>query len=186
MRPLVITQNMTLDGSVEMLDGWFDPQLQSPDLVAELHRHDANCDAVLLGRRTFDDFRSYWPGRTDDTTGAAAFLDSVDKYVVSTTLTDPGWTNSHVLGGDWRSSLRDLKNSDGRDIVVTGSITLCHALIEAGLVDEYRFFIYPAVQARGRTLFPATGAAVRLIEPPVAFDAGVVLLRYAPVRSSTS
>lgn len=180
MRNLIITQNMTLDGSIEMLDDWFDPQLQDPDLLAETHRQDAESDALLLGRRTFEDFRSYWPQQTDDTTGVTAYLDGVQKYVVSSTITDPEWANSTVLKGDWRSEVHALKARGGKDIVVTGSITLSHALIEAGLVDEYRLFVYPAVQARGRGLFPAAGTGLRLVAPPQPFDCGVVLLRYQP------
>jgi dihydrofolate reductase len=63
MRSLVITQNITLDGSIEMLDNWFDPQLQDDDLLAESHRQDAGADALVLGRKTFEDFRGYWPRR---------------------------------------------------------------------------------------------------------------------------
>jgi len=76
------------------------------------------------------------------------------KYVVSATMTDPEWQNSTVLSGDIVEQVRSLKEQPGKDIVVTGSIRLCHALIEAGLVDEYRLFVYPVVQGRGRRLFP--------------------------------
>ena len=99
MRKLVITQNITLDGSIEMLDDWFDPQLQDDDLLAETHRQDAESDALLLGRQTFEDFRSYWPNQSDDPTGITDYLNNVAKYVVSTTMTDPEWENSTVLGG---------------------------------------------------------------------------------------
>ncbi|MET0900820.1 MAG: dihydrofolate reductase family protein [Mycobacterium sp.] len=180
MRNLIVTQNMTVDGSVEMLDGWFDPQLQDPDLLAETHRQDAESDALLLGRRTFEDFRSYWPQQTDDTTGITAYLNEVHKYVVSSTMTDPGWSNSTVLSGDWQAAVRELKQRDGKDITVTGSITLCHALIAAGLVDEYRLSVYPAVQARGRGLFPAGSTGLRLQGTPQRFPSGIVLLRYLP------
>ena len=64
MRTLVITQNMTLDGSIEMLEDWFDPQLQDDDLLAESRRQDSQADALLLGRRTFEDFRGFWPLQT--------------------------------------------------------------------------------------------------------------------------
>ena len=66
---LVITQNVTADGAVEMLTDWFDPTEQDEEFAAEIRRQDQNCDAVLLGRQTFEDFRSYWPEQTDDTTG---------------------------------------------------------------------------------------------------------------------
>jgi dihydrofolate reductase len=182
MRNLIITQNMTLDGSIEMLDDWFDPQLQDPELLAETHRQDAQSDALLLGRRTFEDFRSYWPQQTDDTTGITAYLDQVHKYVVSASMTDPEWANSTVLSGDWLAAVAELKQRDGKDITVTGSITLCHALIEAGLVDEYRLSVYPAVQARGRGVFPAGNTGLRLLGTPQSFPSGIVLLRYHPVQ----
>ncbi|MYR11481.1 dihydrofolate reductase, partial [Streptomyces sp. SID724] len=104
MRTLAITQNITVDGSVEMITDWFDPQGQPgvdmSDVLEESHRQDARADALLLGRRTFEDFRGYWPLQTDDPTGIAAYLDQVPKYVVSGTLTDPGWRNATVLTGD--------------------------------------------------------------------------------------
>lgn len=180
MRKLVITQNMTLDGSIEMLDDWFDPQFQDDELVDETHRQDAQADALLLGRHTFDDFRGYWPQQTHDRTGVADYLNQVNKYVVSSTIDDPGWANSTVLRGDAVAQVQQLKRQPGKDIVLTGSITLAHTLIRAGAVDEYRMFIYPVVQGRGRPLFPAgTRASLRLMGEPMAFPSGIVLLRYS-------
>jgi dihydrofolate reductase len=181
MRKLVITQNITLDGSIEMLDDWFDPQLQDEDLLAESHRQDSLADALLLGRQTFEDFRGYWPEQTDDPTGVTDYLNRVAKYVVSSTMTDPRWENSTVLAGDAVEQATALKSRPGKDIVLTGSITLAHTLIAAGLVDEYRMFVYPAVQGRGRRLFPdgAVMEKLRLAAPPKAFQSGITLLRYA-------
>jgi dihydrofolate reductase len=73
---------------------------------------------------------------------------------VSSTVTDPQWENTTILSGDPVQHVQDLKEQQGLDIVVTGSITLCHTLINAGLVDEYRLSVYPVVQGRGRRLFP--------------------------------
>ena len=181
MRKLVITQNITLDGSIEMLDDWFDPQLQDDDLLAESHRQDAESDALLLGRQTFEDFRGYWPNQNDDQTGITDYLNDVAKYVVSTTMTDPEWKNSTVISGDPVRRVRELKTEQGRDIVLTGSISLGHALIAARLVDEYRLFVYPVVQGRGRRLFPdgVSMSTLRLVEPPKSFPSGITLLRYA-------
>lgn len=181
MRKLVITQNITLDGSIEMLDDWFDPQLQDDDLLAETHRQDAESDALLLGRQTFEDFRSYWPNQTADATGITDYLNGVAKYVVSTTMTEPDWANSAVLSGDAVRRTIELKNEPGKDIVLTGSISLAHTLIAAGLVDEYRLFGYPAVQGRGRRLFPdgVSMSTLALVEPPKSYPSGITLVRYA-------
>jgi dihydrofolate reductase len=181
MRKLVITQNITLDGSVEMLDDWFDPQLQDEDLLEESHRQDSRADALLVGRQTFEDFRGYWPKQTDDPTGVTDYLNRVAKYVVSSTLSDPDWQNSTVLTGDPIARITELKSQPGKDIVLTGSISLAHALIAGGVVDEYRLFVYPTVQGRGRRLFP-DGTAIgklTLVEPPKSFRSGITLLRYA-------
>ena len=181
MRTLAITQNITVDGSIEFLDNWFDPTAQDGDLLAESHRQDDAADAVLLGRRTFEDFRSYWPHQSDDSTGITDYLNGVAKYVVSSSITDPQWQNSTVLSGDPAEQVRTLKAQPGKDIVLTGSISLGHTLIAAGLVDEYRLFVYPTVQGRGRRLFPDgyTVPDLRLIEPPKSFSGGVTMLKYA-------
>ena len=181
MRKLVITENITLDGSIEMLEDWFDPALQEEDVLAESHRQDSQADALLVGRQTFEDFRGYWPKQTDDATGVTDYLNQVAKYVVSSTMTDPEWANSTVLAGDPVQHARSLKSQPGMDIVLTGSISLAHSLIAGGVVDEYRLFVYPTVQGRGRRLFP-DGMQVpllQLVEPPKAFRSGIALLRYA-------
>jgi dihydrofolate reductase len=149
MRRLVVTQNITLDGSIEMLGDWFDPHGQGDqsDLREELLRQDSEADGFLVGRRTFTDLRGYWPQQTDDATGVTDYLNQVQN---------------------------------GRDIVCTGSIRLTHALIGAGLVDEYRLFVYPAVQGRGRRLFPDgyEASGLRLLESR-ALRSGITLQRYA-------
>jgi dihydrofolate reductase len=180
MRTLAITQNVSADGSPEFLGDWFDPTTPAPDLNAEVMRQSEAEDILLLGRQTFTDFRGYWPLQTDDQTGVAAHLDRVHKVVVSSTLGDPEWENSTVLGADWPDRVRALKEEDGGDIVVTGSLTLCPALIEAGLVDEFRLFVHPAVQGRGRRVFPdGYETSLRLVRS-LTFGNGVVLLVYAP------
>jgi dihydrofolate reductase len=183
LRTLAITQNITVDGSIEMLGNWFDPQGQagadSSDLLEELHRQDAAADGFLTGRKTFEDLRGYWPEESDDGTGISDYLNRVRKYVVSSTLADPGWQNSVVLSGDPLTEVRALKDQPGKDIVITGSITLCHALIVAGLVDEYRLFVYPVVQGRGRRLFPdgLELPTLRLLEAKT-FRSGITYSRY--------
>ena len=90
-----MTQNITVDGCIEMIDDWFDPESHAAqdnsDVLEEIRRQDSDADALLLGRQTFEDFRSYWPEQTDDTSGITAYLNQVQKYVVSSTLTEPRW-----------------------------------------------------------------------------------------------
>lgn len=184
MRTLAITQNITLDGSIEMLDDWFSPPRDvdpdNADLLEESLRQDGESDALVVGRRTFEDFRGYWPLQTDDPTGITAYLDTVDKYVVSSTLVETGWQNTTILSGDPMEQIRGLKERPGRDIVVTGSITLCHTLIASGLVDEFRLFVYPAVQGRGRRLFPDGYSRPWLrLRDSRAFRSGITFSRYA-------
>jgi dihydrofolate reductase len=184
VRTLAITQNITLDGSIEMLGDWFDPQGQADadnsDLLEELHRQDSQADGFLVGRHTFEALRGYWPEQTDDPTGISDYLNGVQKYVVSSTMTEPEWENSTVLSGDPVDEVSALKEQPGQDIVLTGSITLGHTLIEGGLVDEYRFFVYPVVQGRGRRLFPDGFECpeLRLLEAK-AFESGITYSRYA-------
>lgn len=153
------------------------------DVLAELHRQDAESDATLLGRQTFTDFRGYWPRQTDDATGITDHLNKVQKYVVSSTLADPEWENSTILSGDPVAEVAALKDRPGKDIVPTGSITLCHTLIAAGLVDEFRLFHFPVVQGRGRRLFPDGWVAEDLaLTEATSFTGGVIYTSHAVPR----
>ena len=105
----------------------------------------------------------------------------MSKYVVSGTLDDPGWENSTVLRGPLEDDIRALKAAEGADIVTTGSIMLVHALVAAGLVDEYRLLVYPVVLGRGARLFAdATRVPPLKLAETRPFRNGVVLLRYRP------
>ena len=143
-------------------------------------------DALLFGRVTYEMMESAWrrpsSGAWPDWMGDreipfAEAIDRARKYVVSSTLTDPEWDRTTVLSGDPVAAVQELKQQPGRDIVLTGSIRLGHALIAAGLVDEYRLFVYPVVQGRGRRLFP-DGYEVPHLElvRSVSFTSGVALL----------
>ncbi|MFI0357949.1 dihydrofolate reductase family protein [Actinomadura sp. 9N407] len=185
MRDLVVTENVTLDGVVEATGGWFDQAndagVDQSDIVAALGEQTQAADAFLTGRKTFEDMRGYWTKQTDDTTGVSDYLNTVSKYVVSSTMGDPEWANSTVLRGPLAEEITALKSLPGKDIVTTGSITLVRSLIAAGLVDEYRLFVYPVVLGRGERLFEgfevAEVPALRLVETRP-FRSGVVLLRY--------
>jgi dihydrofolate reductase len=184
VRDLIVTENITLDGVIDAPEGWFVPsgdetEADAADMVATIAEQGAAADAFLVGRVTFEQMRGYWPRRVDDTTGIAEYLNRVAKYVVSSTLGEPGWERTTILRGPLHEEIAALKSSPGRDIVTTGSIRLVHALVAGGLVDEYRLFVYPVVIGRGERLFTgATGMPrLRLVEARP-FRSGVVLLRY--------
>jgi dihydrofolate reductase len=175
MRDLIVTQNMTVDGVIGGGD-WFGPADGGPEVLDVLREQMARADAFLTGRVTFEEMRAFWPAQTDDPTGVSAYLDQVQKYVVSTTLQDAEWEPTTILRG--LDDVRRLKDTDGRDIVCTGSIDVTHQLIAAGLVDEYRLFIYPTVVAAGRYLFPDGAPQALTLTDCRSFPSGVALLTY--------
>ena len=181
-RDLVVTENVTLDGVVDATEGWFlpagDTHVDQSDIEDAIRSQRESSDAFLVGRVTFEEMRGYWPHQADDTTGIRDHLDRVAKYVVSSTLVDPKWQNTTVLGGDLLNEIRRLKSAPGRDIVTTGSITLVHCLVAAGLVDEYRLFVHPVVLGRGRRLFTDADVPTLELVQTRPFRSGVVLLRY--------
>lgn len=129
MRKLVVTENITIDGVIDAAGGWFAPGDDSADLAEVtdvLQQQAAAADALLLGRTSFEEMRGFWPQQTDDTTGNTAYLNQVKKYVVSSTMTDPGWENTTILRGTIADEVAALKDQPGQDIVATGSITLVH------------------------------------------------------------
>jgi dihydrofolate reductase len=184
MRRLIITENITVDGVIDLSGGWFAPSTSAEDdadQLAVLRQQDETADGLLLGRQTFEDFRGYWPLQSDDQTGITAYLNQVEKYVLSATLTDPGWENTTVLRGDLVEEVRRLKDADGMDIVCTGSVSVATTLVGTGLVDEYRLFVYPVVMGHGARLFADSPEMPRLeLLEARAFRSGVVLLRYRP------
>jgi dihydrofolate reductase len=122
-------------------------------------------DALLLGRKTYEGFAEAWPSRTDEV-GFADKMNSMPKYVVSTTLDKAGWSNSTVIKGDLAAEVSRLKEQPGGDILVAGSGRLVQALIEQDLVDELRLMVFPVVLGAGKRLFGdgAGATAFTLVE----------------------
>jgi dihydrofolate reductase len=133
-------------------------------------------DALLLGRATYEGFAEAWPTRDGE---FADRFNSMPKYVVSSTLENPEWTNSTVLEGDLGEAVAKLKEEHEGDIVVHGSATLVQALVESGLVDELRLMVYPVVLGAGKRVFGDTSDKRRfkLVDSKVVGD-GVVILVY--------
>jgi dihydrofolate reductase len=196
MRKLVVMEKLSLDGVMQAPGrpdedtrdgfshgGWalpYNDQVAGKVLGAGM----ATVGPLLFGRRTYEDFYSVWPKRKDSP--FSAILDNADKFVVSTTLTEPlPWQNSTLLLGSAAETIRGLKNQAGKDILVMGSGELVRALIREDLVDVYTLLIHPLVLGSGRRLFPEHGpfGALRLVDS-VTTTTGVVFATYQPVERS--
>jgi dihydrofolate reductase len=138
-------------------------------------------DALLLGRVTYEGFADAWPSREGE---FADKFNEMPKYVVSTTLTDPEWNNSTVIGGDVPAEVARLRDEVDGDIVVHGSATLVRALVENDLVDELRLMVFPVVLGEGKRLFGETSdkKALELVESNVVGD-GVSIVIYRPAKA---
>ena len=138
-------------------------------------------DAVLLGRKTYEIFASYWPLQTDPGNPVAGQLNSLPKYVASTTLTSVDWNNSTLLGSDVVSEVAKLKERPGRELQVHGSGQLAQTLIDADLVDEYLLYYHPVHLGTGKKLFRdgAPARSLKLLDTRTT-GAGVIISRYAP------
>ena len=192
MGKIVISENVSLDGVVQdptgeegfRHGGWFN-QIGDKDREewAKVELDEAlGAEALLLGRRSDEWFAARWPSRTGEW---ADRLNSLPKYVVSSTLQEPKWTNSTVLKGDVVTEVSKLKQELAGDIVVSASIQLVHTLIEHDLVDELRLMIYPVVLGAGERLFGETSdkKPIRLAGSRTVGD-GLALLTYEIVRDA--
>src|SRR5215216_2771373 len=160
MGRIVVTEFMSLDGVVEdpggaegyEYGGWsFEYSRGEEGDKFKLDETMAS-DAMLLGRVTYEGFAAAWPEREDEA-GFADKFNSMPKYVVSSTLSDPEWNNSHVVSADLPAEVEKLKAEHDGDIVVAGSAQLVHGLLENHLVDELRLMVFPVVLGDGKRVF---------------------------------
>jgi dihydrofolate reductase len=186
MGRIVVTEFISLDGVMEdpggaegfKHGGWaflFNRGDESEKFKLE---ETLQSDALLLGRRTYEEFAKAWPARKGE---FADKFNSMPKYVYSSSLQDPQWTNTTQIDGDLRDLVERLKRTHERDVVVHGSARLAQALLEADLIDELRLMVFPVVLGAGKRLFGETSdkRAMRLAHSQVVGD-GIVILTYAP------
>jgi dihydrofolate reductase len=160
--------------------GWLVPYADQ-DMGRFVSEWFGKAEAFLLGRRTYDIFVSYWPNQTDPNDPVASRLNLLPKYVISTTLEKPDWQNTTVISDNVVEAIAKLKERPGGELQVHGSGTLARTLIDNGLVDEYRLWVYPVVLGEGRRLFGdgVTPTALSLVETRTT-GTGVAVHVYRP------
>jgi dihydrofolate reductase len=189
MGKIVVTEFVSLDGVVEApgggegfkYDGW-SFEIERGDEGNQFKLDETmSSQALLLGRVTYEGFAAAWPSRTGE---FADKFNSMPKYVVSSTLESPEWSNTTVLAGDVAEEVAKLKGSLEGDIVVHGSPRLVQTLIDRDLVDEFRLMVFPVVLGTGKRLFDRTSdkKPLRLVSSKIVGD-GVAILVYEPAAT---
>jgi dihydrofolate reductase len=177
MGKVVAVEYLSLDGVMEN-PGWSGPYFN--DEVAKFQYDNLfGSDALLLGRVTYEGFKAAWPSATDEQ-GFADRMNSLPKYVVTTTLTEGEW-NATLLTGEVPDEVARLRKEFDGTLLINGSGALFRTLHAAGLIDEYRFMIFPVVLGIGKRLFPEGSAdgAMKLVKSQVT-GSGVAILSYRP------
>src|SRR4051812_35939914 len=182
---IVVTEFVSLDGVMEAPGG--EPGFKYPGWTFEFDRGDdgnqfkldetRQADSLLVGRVTYESFAGAWPQREGE---FADKMNTMPKHVVSSTLEEPlEWSNSSLIEGDVVGEVAKLKQADGGPILVAGSQTLVHTLIDADLVDEYRLMVFPVLIGGGKRLFPDSPEkhSLKLVESKQ-FETGVVVQHY--------
>ena len=183
MRKLIVTEYLTLDGVFEepghwSFDYWNEESMQ--------YKRDElfSSDAQLLGRVTYEGFAKAWP-TMPDTGDFGERMNSMPKYVVSTTLTHAEWQNTTIINKNVVEEITKLKQQSGQHILVAGSGKLVHTLMQHHLVDEYRFMVHPVVLGSGKRLFAEGTEKFKFtLADTKSFKTGIVVLHYQPERDS--
>ena len=194
MSKLVVSEFVTLDGVMEDpggsegLDrgGWAFQFERGPEGDKFKLDEALAADALLLGRKTYEGFAEAWPSRTDEV-GFAEKMNTMPKYVVSTTMDEAGWNNSTVIKGDVASEVARLKQEPGGNILVYGSGELVKTLMEYDLIDELVLMVFPVVLGTGKRLFQdgVGRTALKLVETKPAGSVVILTLQRAPDEDAT-
>jgi len=179
MRKVVVTEFLTLDGVMEAPEKWTSPFGNAE--IAKYKSDELFASDTLLGRVTYQGFAAAWPSRTDES-GFADRMNSLPKFVVSTTLKEVEWNNSNLIKENVAEEVSRLKQQPGQNILIYGSGALVHTLAQHDLIDEYRLLVYPVVLGSGKRLFKDGSDTTLKLAETQAFSSGVVALHYAPKR----
>ena len=180
MRKVIAGLFLSLDGVMESPDKWHFPYFND-EMMEVIGSGMAASDAMLLGRVTYQEFASYWPGVNPEDEPMAAYMNNTPKYVVSTTLDKAEWNNSTLIKGNVAEKITKLKQQPGKNITITGSATLVQSLLQDDLLDELGLLVHPVVVGSGKRLFKDGGDLKRLkLVDAKTFSTGVLSLVYQP------
>jgi dihydrofolate reductase len=179
MRKIVAGMFMSIDGVVESPDRWVFPYFDE-EVGAVVGDAISVTDAMLLGRRGYEEWAAYWPDVTADQDPFAPFINGVKKYVVTTTLTSVDWNNAEIVSGDVRSQIAGIKAQEGGTIGMSGSGTTVAWLAKEGLLDELSLLVFPVLVGSGKRLFEGVSEqlGLSLLGSKTFENTGVVWLRY--------
>jgi dihydrofolate reductase len=181
MRKIINSTYITLDGVIQDPQDWPGNGIEGDGTGTKVQLDLlSGCDAVLMGARTYPPMAAAWMARSGDPYSDR--INAMAKYVVSSTLTDPEWDNTHVIGGgNAIAEIRRLKEQPGQDIVQYGFGQLSYALLEHGLLDELRLWVHPLFLGRGAAdslLFRPAATAQLELAGTLALNTGIVILTY--------
>lgn len=173
MRKIVVTEFVTLNGIMDE-PAWTFPYWN--DEIASFKAEESlACDALLLGRVTYDGFARAWPESKDE---GADQINGLPKYVATTTLEKADWNNTTLIKENVLEEIVNLKQQPGQNILVYGSATLVDFLLKANLVDEYRLLVYPVIKGSGKRLFKDGADMTLKLVNSKTFSNGVLALVY--------
>jgi dihydrofolate reductase len=183
MRDIVAVEFVSVDGVAESPEKWTGPYMDDEIEQTMQAGMDAS-DAMLLGRRTYEELAAYWADKTAEDDPYADYINATQKFVVSTTLNSVEWRNSTLITGDVAEELVELKRQPGKDIAIIGSPTLMRSLLRDGLLDRLDLHVFPVVLDAGKRLFEQGIGELSLdLVDSRTFKTGVVSLAYGPARS---
>lgn len=183
MGTIGVHEFITLDGVIDAPSWTFDFSFD-PRMGAAIGETMGASKAILLGRRTYQEFEPAWSTRTAEDDPGAPFMNEAPKYVVSGSLQTAGWSNSTILGPYSPDTIRNLKNRVDGNIYVSGSGTLVRAMLADGLVDNLHLFVFPLALGTGQRLFPDGGPAAKFtLAGSEAYSNGVLHLSYTPAAA---
>jgi len=184
MRNLVVSEWITIDGvfDADTMDKWFNP-FQSGGRAEHIKTVIGASGAIVLGRTTYEMLAPFWSAQKNDEQGPADKLNSVAKYVVSSTLGKAEWNNSTVIKDNVVGEIAKLKREADRDILILGSGALVRSLMATDLIDEYRFLVQPMVMGEGKRFFRDGMVAPKLeLLEAKTLEMGVLALHYKTVK----